>query len=101
VVKHADRGGSDRHFAQPDDLADRRHGRHHHHRYQKRPPGDLPVRTLAGPGASGSVPAAVLDAMKNLHGAVRLRLRQGPLDQTTTNAIATILDTVAQAVEAN
>lgn len=33
-MKHRHRGGSDRRFAHPDDLADRRHGgnhRHHHH----------------------------------------------------------------------
>jgi DNA-binding PadR family transcriptional regulator len=31
IVRHTHRDGSDRRFAQPDDPADRRHGRHHHH----------------------------------------------------------------------
>jgi hypothetical protein len=98
LVKYTDTGGPGRRFAHPDDLADRRHGGHHHHDHRS---SGLHGGAFASAGAPADVPAPLLDAMKNLRGAVRLRLRQGPLDPTTANALATILDTVAQAVEAN
>ncbi|MDQ0468659.1 PadR family transcriptional regulator [Labrys wisconsinensis] len=50
----------------------------------------------AGPG---EVPAPVLRAMENLKFALRLRLRQGPLDETAADAIAAALDVAARAVE--
>jgi DNA-binding PadR family transcriptional regulator len=55
----------------------------------------------AGPteGGRNGVPAPVVRAMENLKLAMRLRLRQGPLDQATAESIATALDAAAQAVE--
>ena len=53
----------------------------------------------AGAGAPGDVPAPVLRGMENLKLALRLRLKQGPLDPTTAQAIAAALDSAAQAVE--
>jgi DNA-binding PadR family transcriptional regulator len=55
----------------------------------------------AGPagGGRGRIPAPVVRAMENLKLAMRLRLRQGPLDQAAAESIATALDTAAQAVE--
>ena len=53
----------------------------------------------AGGSAPDGVPAPVLRAMENLKVALRLRLRHGPLDQTTANTIAAALDMAAQAVE--
>jgi hypothetical protein len=45
------------------------------------------------------VPAPVVRAMENLRLAMRLRLRQGPLDQAAADAIAAALDAAAHAVE--
>jgi DNA-binding PadR family transcriptional regulator len=53
----------------------------------------------AGGGAPDGAPAPVLRAMENLKVALRLRLRHGPLDQTTADTIAAALDAAAQAVE--
>jgi DNA-binding PadR family transcriptional regulator len=50
-------------------------------------------------GAPGGPPASVLRAMENLKLALRLRLRQGPLDVTSAETIAAALDAAAQAVE--
>jgi DNA-binding PadR family transcriptional regulator len=50
-------------------------------------------------GGRGQIPAPVVRAMENLKLAMRLRLRQGPLDQAAADSIATALDTAAQTVE--
>jgi hypothetical protein len=50
--------------------------------------------------ASDALPVELRDAMKTLTGAIGDRLLKGPMDQTTAGAIANILNTVAQAVEA-
>jgi DNA-binding PadR family transcriptional regulator len=51
--------------------------------------------------ASGAtnVPAPLVRAMENLKLALRLRLRQGPIDQAAAETIAAALDAAAQAVE--
>lgn len=48
---------------------------------------------------SGDIPAPVVRAMENLKLAMRLRLKQGPLDRATAESIAAALDAAAQAVE--
>jgi len=53
----------------------------------------------AGAGARREVPAPVLRGMENLRLALRLRLKQGPLDQAAAQSIAAALDAAAQAVE--
>jgi DNA-binding PadR family transcriptional regulator len=53
----------------------------------------------AGATGDGRVPAPVVRAMENLKLAMRLRLRQGPLDQAAAESIATALDAAAQTVE--
>ena len=189
-MRHTHRDGSDRRFAQPDDLADRRHGGHHHHgnrfgrlhggrpfdygelrllalamiaeqprhgyelmkaieermsgsyspspgviyptlswledmgyaaieteeagrkRYRITAEGEAFLTAnrpmvnalLARLGSAGSVTpdavlAPVLRGMENLKLALRLRLRQNPLDQNTAQTIAAALDAAAQAVE--
>ena len=45
------------------------------------------------------VPAPILRAMENLKLALRLRLRNGPLEQATAETIAAALDAAVQAVE--
>jgi DNA-binding PadR family transcriptional regulator len=52
-----------------------------------------------GASASRGVPAPVLRSMENLKLALRLRLRQGPLDEGAAQSIAVALDAAAQAVE--
>jgi DNA-binding PadR family transcriptional regulator len=55
---------------------------------------------VASPGADrGDVPAPIIRAMENLKLAMRLRLRSGPIDQPTAEAIAAALDAAAQSVE--
>jgi len=53
----------------------------------------------SGAGARGEVPAPVVRAMENLKLAMRLRFRQGTLDQAAAESIAAALDAAAQAVE--
>ncbi len=53
----------------------------------------------AGEHAPEGVPAPVLRGMENLKLALRLRLRQGPIDTAAAQAIATALDAAAQTVE--
>jgi DNA-binding PadR family transcriptional regulator len=53
----------------------------------------------AGPACREGVPAPVLRAMENLKLALRLRLRQGPLEPTTAETIAAALDDAARIVE--
>ncbi|WP_246702476.1 PadR family transcriptional regulator [Starkeya sp. ORNL1] len=53
----------------------------------------------AGTDGSDPVPAPLVRAMENLKIAMRLRLRRGPIDQATAEAIATALDAAAQTVE--
>ena len=53
----------------------------------------------AGTGRRDGVPAPVLRGMENLKLALRLRLKRGPLDQTTAETIAAALDAAAQALE--
>ena len=53
----------------------------------------------AGEGGADGVPAPVLRGMENLKLALRLRLRQGPLDADAARAIAAALDAAAQTVE--
>jgi DNA-binding PadR family transcriptional regulator len=50
-------------------------------------------------GGRGAIPAPVVRAMENLRLAMRLRLRQGPLDQAAAESIAAALDAAAQTVE--
>jgi DNA-binding PadR family transcriptional regulator len=52
-----------------------------------------------GAGGRGAIPAPVVRAMENLRLAMRLRLRQGPLDQAAAASIAAALDAAAQTVE--
>jgi DNA-binding PadR family transcriptional regulator len=52
-----------------------------------------------GAGSPAGVPAPVVRGMENLKLALRLRLRQGSLDQTAAETIAAALDGAAQAVE--
>jgi len=192
MMIHRHRDGSDRRFALPDDLADRRHGGHHRHHHGHRGGGrhgsrffdygELRLVALAmiaeqprhgyelikgieermagsyspSPGviyptlswledmgyavpetengarkryhitaegqaflaanrpgidalfsridAAGTdrprgVPAPVVRGMENLKLALRLRLRSGPVDQRTAEAIAAALDAAAQTVE--
>ncbi len=62
---------------------------------------DALLSRIGTEGDSGrdGVPAPVLRAMENLKVALRLRLRQGPLDQAAAKNIAGALDSAAQAVE--
>jgi DNA-binding PadR family transcriptional regulator len=53
----------------------------------------------AGERGADGVPAPVLRGMENLKLALRLRLRQGPLDADAAQAIAAALDAAAQTVE--
>ncbi|MDQ8730873.1 PadR family transcriptional regulator [Bradyrhizobium sp. LHD-71] len=55
--------------------------------------------TAGGESAAARVPAPVVRAMENLKLAMRLRLRQGPLDEAAAEQIAIALDTAAKAVE--
>ncbi|WP_426955768.1 PadR family transcriptional regulator [Muricoccus radiodurans] len=50
-------------------------------------------------GGGDAVPAGMMRAMENLKTAMRLRLRQGPVDQDTADRIAAAIDAAAQAVE--
>ncbi len=59
----------------------------------------LLARTSEVEGGRPDLPAPVLRAMQNLKLALRLRLRQGPLDQAAAEAIAAALDGAAQTVE--
>jgi DNA-binding PadR family transcriptional regulator len=52
-----------------------------------------------GEHAPEGVPAPVVRGMENLKLALRLRLRQGPIDTKAAQAIATALDAATQAVE--
>jgi DNA-binding PadR family transcriptional regulator len=52
-----------------------------------------------GGGRRGHAPSPVVRAMENLKTAMRLRLKQGALDDKAADAIAAALDTAAQAVE--
>jgi DNA-binding PadR family transcriptional regulator len=61
---------------------------------------DALLARIASPGTGrGDIPAPLIRAMENLKLAMRLRLRRGPIDQPTAEAIAAALDTAAQAVE--
>jgi DNA-binding PadR family transcriptional regulator len=53
----------------------------------------------AGERAPDRVPAPVLRGMENLKLALRLRLRQAPLDAHAAQAIAAALDAAAQTIE--
>jgi len=58
------------------------------------------VVSRAGPaGGPEPVPAPVVRAMENLKVALRLRFKEGPIDQATADSIAAALDAAAQAVE--
>jgi len=50
-------------------------------------------------GPPADAPPPILRGMENLKTALRLRHRRGPIDQTTAEAIAAILDAAAQQVE--
>ncbi len=50
-------------------------------------------------GPRAGIPAPVVRGMENVKLALRLRLRQGPLDQATAETIAAALDTAALAIE--
>jgi DNA-binding PadR family transcriptional regulator len=66
-----------------------------------RPAIDALMARIGPAGADGShgVPTPVVRAMENLRVALRLRLRNGPLDQAATETIAAVLDAAAQTVE--
>jgi DNA-binding PadR family transcriptional regulator len=53
----------------------------------------------AGANAPHGVPAPVLRGMENVKLALRLRLKEDPLDQEAIQSIAAALDTAAQAIE--
>ena len=53
----------------------------------------------AGTDRPRGVPAPVVRGMENLKLALRLRLRSGPVDQRTAEAIAAALDAAAQTIE--
>jgi len=59
----------------------------------------LLARIATQDGAPEGIPAPVARAMENLKTALRLRLRNGPLDADAAKSVATILDAAAQAVE--
>lgn len=52
-----------------------------------------------GGGPPRNAPAPILRAMENLKLALRLRFREGPIDQTTAEAMAAAIDAAAQNVE--
>jgi DNA-binding PadR family transcriptional regulator len=61
---------------------------------------DIQARMGSGPrGRPEGVPAPIIRGMENLKLALRLRLRQGPLDQKAAEQISTALDAAAQTVE--
>jgi DNA-binding PadR family transcriptional regulator len=59
----------------------------------------LVARVGQGGGRGDGVPAPILRAMENLKLALRLRLRNGPLEPAAADTIAAALDAAAQAVE--
>lgn len=59
----------------------------------------LLARSAEGGGRPGGPPAPVIRAMENLKLALRLRLREGSLDEASIDAIAAAIDAAAQAVE--
>jgi DNA-binding PadR family transcriptional regulator len=60
----------------------------------------MQLRMGAAPqGRPAGVPAPVIRGMENLKLALRLRLRQGPVDPKSAEQIAAALDAAAQAVE--
>ena len=61
---------------------------------------DIEARMGSGPrGRPEGVPVPIIRAMENLKLALRLRLRQGPLDPKAAEQISTALDAAAQTVE--
>jgi DNA-binding PadR family transcriptional regulator len=61
---------------------------------------DIEERMGSGPrGRPEGVPVPIIRAMENLKLALRLRLRQGPLDPNAAEQISTALDAAAQTVE--
>lgn len=55
---------------------------------------------MAGPeGRRAGVPAPVIRAMENLKLAMRLRFREGPIDEAAADAIAAAIDEAARIVE--
>jgi len=61
---------------------------------------DIQARMGSGPrGRAEGVPAPIIRGMENLKLALRLRLRQGPLDPKAAEQITAALDAAAQAVE--
>jgi DNA-binding PadR family transcriptional regulator len=61
---------------------------------------DALLNRSGAPGhGRGGAPAPVARAMENLKTALRLRLRGGPVDETTAERIAAIIDEAAQTVE--
>lgn len=59
----------------------------------------LLARSAGETGRPGGPPAPVIRAMENLKIALRLRLREGSLDETAIEAIAAALDDAARSVE--
>jgi len=61
---------------------------------------DIEARMGSGPrGRPEGVPVPIIRAMENLKLALRLRLRQGPLDPKAAEQISTALDSAAQTIE--
>ena len=63
---------------------------------------ELLARTASPEGGrSGNIPASVMRAMENFKLAMRLRLKERPLDREEAETIAAALDAAAKAVEGN
>jgi len=61
---------------------------------------DIQARMGSGPrGRPEGVPAPIIRGMENLKLALRLRLRQGPVDPEAAEQISAALDAAAQTVE--
>jgi DNA-binding PadR family transcriptional regulator len=61
---------------------------------------ELLARTVpSGSGRHGNAPAPIVRAMENLKTALRLRLREGPVDEATADVIAEAIDGAAKTIE--
>ncbi len=57
------------------------------------------LRSRMAEGPARMAPPPILRAMENLKLALKLRLKQGPIDQTTAECIASALDDAARFIE--
>lgn len=58
-----------------------------------------PERAWAKAGGRSRPPAPIVRATENLETALRLRLKEGPIDEASADTIAAALDAAARAVE--